>query len=765
MYHVKRKIRLGLSRNILAACAWFALLCASVHASMWVDPSFEEMTSNATLIAVCEIIEGGNLTAKAKVLEVVKGERPAGPILVGDFNNENWPEYAIEKESLKKGERYLLFLQPGKFYTGSEVSKKMEDYLQMAVKKGEMTEDDLVYERRRLGEPKYAKGYRVPTPSTGDYPVKTNTVMGSWHNTSHPGSHPAVPLPLAVELITGLVEHQAGKNPLVAKQRLAKRLTVEEIKKTAGFEETKNLPGAAYRQFARLDWMMCAQAAYGDSSAPMADTIQTAAEHPWVGLNVLAGKALRSLDETPSSLQIAKTLLSSKHSMAQTEAAQSLVAGRFTAKGAGPLVLAAIGASKSNRRAPGNIMDPIRNVSSSGREAMIRAVTHFGLAAEAHDDLIKLLRDEGLNPGVFEALRSHFLKFPSDKARDRFIELAKDAPPHATGYFIDYFFEDRSTPSLRQIEKTIRDNKIDAGERAQWLERLYLELGIEHPILNRTLTTLAKRKQDEQIATSVLSLLIIRNAREDQARIKRLFEDKRMEDYDLEESVRLLLYLHPDSTMTEDTLLHLMTRFPSGGIDSSALLLPTPKVVAQLKRSEQAYLAFIKEQEKAQQADNNKNKDQGDGTAWLESFMSVPADGWQKRPAVTKGYREHYVPKEVRLHEHKLKILKAIELKCRPPASSRERLDGWISMLDAARWHEWDLLLPQLLWVQEPADKQRLAAVIRGNMTEDYQPILHLRMLEALSVASADELEALKEARPENLLDSQWGSILRRAKK
>jgi len=215
----------------------------------------------------------------------------------------------------------------------------------------------------------------------------------------------------------------------------------------------------------------------------------------------------------------------------------------------------------------------------------------------------------------------------------------------------------------------------------------------------------SKRSLDKSLKSSVLSLLIIRDGRRDQARIERLFEDESMEDYLLSEGLKLLLSLDKESKIAEDILLRLIEESPGHReLLAYALLLPTPKVMAKLE--------------------NN-----------------------QRWPEYNKA------------------ILKAIELKRRPPASSRNHLNAWISLLDATDWRTKNVILPELMWVQEKAEKELLAAKIRDRMSKWYKATIYLEVLKILECATAEELQTLADAPREYLIDSQWASILQAARK
>lgn len=649
---------------------------------MWVDPPFEGMVSNASLIAVCEVTEGGTWSCKVKVLDVVKGKKPEDQILVGGYNNSGWPSSAIEKEALKTGGKYLLFLEPSEYiHMGFGVSKENENRIQEMLKAGEIKTNEVARLRQRMGRRKYGNGYSVPTPSSGDYPIKDNSLYGGWFDASYPQYAPAISSEIALPLIEGLVKHQSGREPVEARKVLEKHLTVALVEGIKTPEEDKEYPKADAKRYTLFEWLMCAQATYGNSDK--LKQVSSATDHEWYRVRTLAARALRSLPENKESLTLAKKLLEAKESPVQTEAANSLIAGQFTPEKAGKLVVANLKKSDSSRTGPDNIMVPVRNYSGSGRETMIRAVTHFGLAKDAHDHLIALIRDDGLNSGVFDALCEHFIKHKSDKARDRFIELARRCPPNAAGYFVEYFFREGSTASLKEIGNKLVDEEVGAVERSRWLKQFYYEKGIDHPVLNDTLTKLSKQEVDDYFAPGVLGLLIIRNKPSDKKAIDSMFRDKRLRDFNLADCFELMLLFQGESKWTEETLLFLLENMPGEpSVVTCGLLLPTPKVITALKN--------IKKPEKT------------------SSFVGGVKDTTALRDAV----------------------LKAIELKLSPPASKRQQIDGWLSLLDKKKGIG-TLLWCQLATVDFGQDKDYLAAKLRELIKKDER-----NALEALTLLS-----------------------------
>jgi len=97
---------------------WYALdwvfLCLTTGlagASQWTDPDWDEMLKQSGAITLVEVTEGGRFMAKVRSLTVFKGQPPTEFYVVG-FNNHNWPDDAVQKESFQTGERYYLFPRP-----------------------------------------------------------------------------------------------------------------------------------------------------------------------------------------------------------------------------------------------------------------------------------------------------------------------------------------------------------------------------------------------------------------------------------------------------------------------------------------------------------------------------------------------------------------------------------------------------------------------------------------------------------------------------
>ena len=84
----------------VAACL---MICGSASASLWVDPDFETLVGEAELIAVVEVVEGGEYASRVKPLDALKGRAPARSFEVKGYNNYHWPKEGRAKESLHTG--------------------------------------------------------------------------------------------------------------------------------------------------------------------------------------------------------------------------------------------------------------------------------------------------------------------------------------------------------------------------------------------------------------------------------------------------------------------------------------------------------------------------------------------------------------------------------------------------------------------------------------------------------------------------------------
>jgi hypothetical protein len=459
-------------RSGLVLLAVLLLFAAPAMARMWVDPSFEEMVREAELIAVVEVVEGGAYASKVKAVEILNGKAPADTFTVGGYNNAWWPDNAIKRESLIKGEKALMFLHRGTIYIGG----------------------------RR--ERKEVKAWSVPTPSTGDYRIKEGKVHGSWCFVSYPNSWAGTDAKLVVGLIRGYVQHLAGKEPEAARKLLAARLTVKAVSKVTDAKTKDNEARAT-----ELRWLLCAQGAYGRNA--LADPVLAAARCKHTLVRLCAAEAIGSLTSSDKVLKAFELLLAYPHTLVQAAAAQSLVRGKFPKARAVDMLVKALPKSDTQATGPGSIMESLRNRSISGREAMIIALTRIETGKEAHDELLKLIRNEGLNSGVLEALSAYFLKHRSDKARDKFLELYKRCPDDAIRDFNDYLLTEKSPPALKAISRKLVNNDLISYELCREFRRFFKALPDKSPLLQRTaLVALVSYPNDSGVVLECARVLV-----------------------------------------------------------------------------------------------------------------------------------------------------------------------------------------------------------------------------------------------------------------
>jgi hypothetical protein len=154
-------------------------------------------------------------------------------------------------------------------------------------------------------------------------------------------------------------------------------------------------------------------------------------------------------------------------------------------------------------------MDPVRNQDASGRELMIRAIAHFKAEAEAEGALTGLIADKGLSEGVFVALREHFLKNKSDKARDRFLELFGRCPPDAVPVFLTYLAAEGSEASRKAIAEKLVSSSLSEFNRAEALREAG-QHALPPDYLLRVIQSVSKKYPDEARTTEAAVGVLIR---------------------------------------------------------------------------------------------------------------------------------------------------------------------------------------------------------------------------------------------------------------
>ena len=440
-------------KKLFTFCSSLNLLLLSItpaQASVWVDPDFAKMVKQSDLIVMGQVTKGGMWKATVKPQRVLKGKQPKTTLTVTGFNNRHWPRHAVQKESLQKGEKLLLFLRK------QSISKK-----------------------DKAGKTSTSWIWYVPTPSTGDYRIKKGKLHGDWYRTSYPHFKLGADATLVLDLIEGYIQHKAGQSPKKALQRLKRALNQQACQKA--------LKSKSPDDNRALYWLLWAQGRYG--KAPKDKTIACAAKSNDMGLQHAAAVALRTATNKKNALPLLLHLLKAKSGYAQSEATRTIIFGAFPAKKIVPHLLNALPTSSLRGRSPRGIMDPLRNTFASSRELMIRALTKYNVDKPARSLLIGLLKDKGLTSGVFQALRDHFLRFPNKQAHTRFLSLYKRSPAHSMRLFHTYLLREKSKSSLAAVYKKIVHGRMRTYDRASALK----QLGRMLPPKNPTLTRIARK--------------------------------------------------------------------------------------------------------------------------------------------------------------------------------------------------------------------------------------------------------------------------------
>lgn len=519
-------------KPIVCASIILACLCAAAHSTMWVDPTFEEMVERAELIAVVEVAEGGDFYCRVKATDVLKGKAPAGPFHVGGYNNPMWPQRARKKEAYAKGGKVLMLLHKGQVCTVGRVQEHRD-----RLAKGVQAERELLAELKRKPKadesalkrlrahiqalekdiaempqevrprgprlPATTKMWRVPTPSTGDYRIKKGKLHGGWYLVSYPDRDPGVDAAMVIELVRGYVQHKAGRPPHAARKVLAEKLTVKAVQDISKAKAPENLARAQ-----EVHWLLCAQGAYGVKERAAAVLSATRCRDSLV--QICAARAIRSLGASKEPLAALAELLMVPHPYVQAEACRTLIAGGFAKGQAAPLLLKALPKSDPRGQGPRSIMDPIRNVYASGREMMIRALTHFGADREAHDLLLKFLPSKALSRGIFSALSTHFVKYPSVQARTKFLKLYRVCPEDAMPLFHEYLLAEKSRESLKAVSGKLLGVKTSDYQHVQELKKFFAVLKRDDPLLVATATKGAGKFANEDWIVPVCVKALVR---------------------------------------------------------------------------------------------------------------------------------------------------------------------------------------------------------------------------------------------------------------
>jgi hypothetical protein len=376
------------------------------------NPIFEKMVERASLIAIVEVTEGGAYTFWGKVLQALKGSDPATEMKISGHN---------------------LYLGTGNIGFGSAPSPN-------PLNKG----DRLLLFRHK--EPPFQTWHTL-------FPINDGKIRGGWLVVNPNERGPSADADMVLQLVRGYIQLTGGQPPHDARALLAARLSIPFVEKVSRAQTPENLQRAW-----TLQWLLCAQGAYGD--ARNSNAVLTATRSPNDLVRICAARALPSIGATPAVFDAAAALVTDKHSRVQAEGCTALLKTGFPRDQIVPLLIKALPRSSQASMAS----SAYDGLSGRGREKIIRTLTDFNVGEEAELELVKLIPsvlqnisgESHLDWRLFGALASHFLKNPSASARKAFLATYSRVSDLYIDEFHDYFFEDGSDEYLTAIRSRLR---------------------------------------------------------------------------------------------------------------------------------------------------------------------------------------------------------------------------------------------------------------------------------------------------------------------
>ena len=120
-----------------------------------------------------------------------------------------------------------------------------------------------------------------------------------------------------------------------------------------------------------------------------------------------------------------------------------------------------------------------------------------------------LVQDEGLSAGVMLALADHFLKYPSEEARGRFLKLYQRCPGGAVSFFNRYVLAEGSDVTREAAAAKIFDPQLDSYDREEALTEFVGKIPIKYPIVLETINKALEKfpSEDDILLIAVRALL------------------------------------------------------------------------------------------------------------------------------------------------------------------------------------------------------------------------------------------------------------------
>jgi hypothetical protein len=483
----------------------FGVLLANFAFAQEPPPSFETMVHQSTMVAVVEVTKGGPWVASAKVLIPLKGKKPEGEIRFGGFNSRDWSKEKQTEATLKPGDRRLIFLQWENIFSGLTVSR--EDVA--ALKAGEITREEL----QARAKPKEETMLAMAQPGLGCYPVLGTKLQASWLDVPQRPDLPALPLQIALPLLKGVVVTETGRQPEKARNVIREHLTLKNVQAAESPE-----------QMLQLEWLLCAQALF--AVIERADAVITAGKHSAPQVRIAVARALRALPENHDSLTTVEAMFKTDDSRLQAEAAGSLMSGKYSVEQVERILKGSLAVSSIANGTVKGLDTIIVGHAPSGREALVRALTHFEIHKSVHNLLVEFVNLSDLDHGLTTALRDHFLAHPSNIARGRFVDTFERCPPAGIPLFTDYFYKEESDASLSAIQRKILDSEVPVELRISMLQEFSQRVDHDHRIYSAMLSTLSYQELPPDLYALNTALLITEGQADSLKRIKAFLNDR-----------------------------------------------------------------------------------------------------------------------------------------------------------------------------------------------------------------------------------------------
>ena len=334
-------------RGALLVCFILCFVSLRAAASMWADPTWQQFLKDSKLIALVEVTEGGKIIAKVKPLKVFKGES-ADEFYVTGYNNQNWPQEAIEKESFRQKQRYYLFLRKDEADPANLV------FLRDLVR----TETEPEW-KKLLQQEKIVAVWRVWTPSSGDLPVDGQRVHYSLLRTSYPSAAKGRSCAEFERFLNAAIAYQvAGKKDPGSLEKTLQAIRNQSQKQTGSADKESDL---AYSISA---YFLLSSHAYDEVFEKIA--VGEDANARFILARLLGAMS----DERANKLLV--TMLADKSSIVQGEVVRQLARG--DPKTIGQVLLDRVSSAGEGGVYPRGLMDPVRNQLDSGKIEIIRAL-------------------------------------------------------------------------------------------------------------------------------------------------------------------------------------------------------------------------------------------------------------------------------------------------------------------------------------------------------------------------------------------------------